>query len=383
MTPILKQKKFKHNKWIAFISAIFCFSYYIGARENINTFLQHQQHYAMEEEERMGSPTSMEKYEGKNQTEKPVKVLPQVLTYGNFSRQSSQPFLGQDVWAEIVDNRQSFFVRPYEPNYPENKTVWKEWFDGLPMPVTLVMNNQDDEPWPEQKNTFDENMLSHRNLKALYVGNPNILHPKVKPLPIGLKWQKKERELYGEEKVKIKEVYKSVASSGTASKSLFQMRSRSETVWLRPMFNTNRRTTNYAKNNPALATVRGEICGLVNQTAPNSTVCCTAGRIRPKVYFSELKRHRFVLSPAGNGLDTHGTWDALLAGCVPVVPHSTLDSMFEGLPVWLVNSWEEVTDAAVKRKASEMFGRADDYNWDKIYTEWWMREITGISLTVS
>ncbi len=37
-------------------------------------------------------------------------------------------------------------------------------------------------------------------------------------------------------------------------------------------------------------------------------------------YLKDLRRSRFVLSPAGNGVDCHRTWEALLMGAVPIVP---------------------------------------------------------------
>ena len=92
-------------------------------------------------------------------------------------------------------------------------------------------------------------------------------------------------------------------------------------------------------------------------------------------YFKELKKHRFVLSPAGLSLDTHFTWDALLAGCIPIVPRTALEPMFDDLPVWSVDSWEEVTDAAVEEKAIEMASKSGTYNWDKLFADWWKDEI--------
>merc|ERR1712125_61450 len=84
-------------------------------------------------------------------------------------------------------------------------------------------------------------------------------------------------------------------------------------------------------------------------------------------YFLELRKHRFVTSPAGAGLDTHATWEALLSGCIPIVPKSPLDRMFEDLPVWLVESWEEVTDEAVKKKIEEFTAPEKEYNWEKLF----------------
>ncbi|EKX43421.1 hypothetical protein GUITHDRAFT_110544 [Guillardia theta CCMP2712] len=49
-------------------------------------------------------------------------------------------------------------------------------------------------------------------------------------------------------------------------------------------------------------------------------------------YLRDLARHRFVLCPAGNGLDTHRTWESLLMGSVPIVASSPMDSLFRFLP---------------------------------------------------
>ena len=54
-------------------------------------------------------------------------------------------------------------------------------------------------------------------------------------------------------------------------------------------------------------------------------------------------KYRFIISPHGNGLDCHRTWEALALGCYPIIKSSPLDCMFEGLPVIIVNNWNEVT----------------------------------------
>ena len=53
--------------------------------------------------------------------------------------------------------------------------------------------------------------------------------------------------------------------------------------------------------------------------------------------------HKYVLSPHGNGLDCHRTWEALALGCIPIMRSSPLDPMFEGLPVLIVKEWRDVT----------------------------------------
>lgn len=51
----------------------------------------------------------------------------------------------------------------------------------------------------------------------------------------------------------------------------------------------------------------------------------------------------FVLSPFGNGMDCHRTWEALLCGCIPVVRSSVFNELFEGLPVLIVEKWTDIS----------------------------------------
>jgi hypothetical protein len=84
-------------------------------------------------------------------------------------------------------------------------------------------------------------------------------------------------------------------------------------------------------------------------------------------------QHRFVLSPLGNGLDCHRTWEALCLGCIPIVRSSPLDKLWEGLPVWIVNGWSEVTEESMAQKAAEL----DNSNNipDKLLLKTWVEKI--------
>jgi len=118
-----------------------------------------------------------------------------------------------------------------------------------------------------------------------------------------------------------------------------------------------------------------DICKTLKLYAPKSTFCSIADN--QAEIFSNLEQHTFVASPPGRGLDSHATWEALLAGCIPIVPHSTLDPMFQYLPVWLIDSWEEVTDIEVQRK--QKYFHQNLWNWDKIFIDGWINEIRNIS----
>lgn len=60
-------------------------------------------------------------------------------------------------------------------------------------------------------------------------------------------------------------------------------------------------------------------------------------------------RYAFSISPHGNGLDCHRTWEDLALGCIVIVKSSSLDPLYEGLPVVIVRDWSEITDENLSR----------------------------------
>ncbi|MFO0679358.1 MAG: hypothetical protein U0169_22715 [Polyangiaceae bacterium] len=70
-------------------------------------------------------------------------------------------------------------------------------------------------------------------------------------------------------------------------------------------------------------------------------------------------RHAFVVSPHGRGLDCYRTWEALLAGCIVIVKRSALAPLYEGLPVVIVDAWNDIDASAVASWIAR-FGRGFD-----------------------
>lgn len=90
----------------------------------------------------------------------------------------------------------------------------------------------------------------------------------------------------------------------------------------------------------------------------------------PQKYLLEMSRYKFVLSPQGNGLDCHRTWEALLMGAIPVMKTSTLDSLYEGLPVIIVQDWDDITEEFLERKYQEI--QTTTYNREKLFMNYWV-----------
>jgi len=61
-------------------------------------------------------------------------------------------------------------------------------------------------------------------------------------------------------------------------------------------------------------------------------------------YMKELSTYKFAISPNGNGIDCHRTWECLYLGVIPIVENSVPMSFFNELPILFVNNYEEITE---------------------------------------
>lgn len=94
------------------------------------------------------------------------------------------------------------------------------------------------------------------------------------------------------------------------------------------------------------------------------------------------RRHRdyaFEMSPHGNGLDCHRTWEAILLKCIPIVKTSPLDSLYEGLPVVIVEDWAEITEqnlAVWKARYADAF---DGPIPEQLYCRYWIERFRSFA----
>ena len=55
----------------------------------------------------------------------------------------------------------------------------------------------------------------------------------------------------------------------------------------------------------------------------------------------------FDISPPGNGVDCHRTWESLALGCIVIIKDSFLNPLFEDLPVVIVKSWSDISEQSL------------------------------------
>lgn len=81
-------------------------------------------------------------------------------------------------------------------------------------------------------------------------------------------------------------------------------------------------------------------------------------------YFATLALHKFVLSPEGNGIDCHRHYEALLAGCIPVVEmNEGIQAKYGNCPILYTSAfYSEITPQYLESKYTEMLDQEFDFS---------------------
>ncbi len=123
-------------------------------------------------------------------------------------------------------------------------------------------------------------------------------------------------------------------------------------------------------------------------------------------YLKEMAGYKFALAPRGWGPDSNRTWEALLVGTIPIVrrcqfdafflpsssfapidklgsedqysmipsySRSQLDTLYEELPIVVVDDWSEITEDFLHKKYEEITSR--EYDLRRLYMEYWKNKV--------
>lgn len=228
---------------------------------------------------------------------------------------------------------------------------FKDYHSKITNPYILLTHRcageHDDDPIPDKyiKWVDDPKMIAWFSQNIDRIG-----HPKLKHLPIGLANQ---IHLHGDITVVSKCIKKYNIPSLERKKLLY----------------LNFMLSHPERSHVANLFKKAKFCTIKSDHVAH---IYNAGE-KPQDYLKDLAEHCYVLSPRGHGLDCHRTWEALLMGCIPIVRSSTLDPLYENLPVLIINQWEEVTEEFLYQKYSEIINKT--YNLEKLYAPYWLNQI--------
>lgn len=85
--------------------------------------------------------------------------------------------------------------------------------------------------------------------------------------------------------------------------------------------------------------------------------------IRRETYWKELLNHKFIISPEGNGIDCHRHYEALFAGCIPIVEDNPLiREKYKGCPILYTKNYSEIKVSYLNKKYEEMLNEVYDFS---------------------
>lgn len=121
----------------------------------------------------------------------------------------------------------------------------------------------------------------------------------------------------------------------------------------------------YMNFNPQTHPVRGELLKMFE----NNPLFYRSEKKELEDYIEDLKSFQFVLCPRGVSLDCHRIWEALYMGAIPIVLTSQLDPLLEGLPVIILDRWEDLTYDNLIRAYEHIQNKPQNKN--KLFASHW------------
>jgi hypothetical protein len=107
--------------------------------------------------------------------------------------------------------------------------------------------------------------------------------------------------------------------------------------------------------------------------------CNRGTRVPFRDYLKEMAKCKFTLSPAGLAPDCYRNWEALYVGSIPIVKTSALDPLFEGLPVLIIQDWDQITEEFLEAEYARI--TAKQYDCTPLNLEFWLDKIDQVKHT--
>jgi hypothetical protein len=93
--------------------------------------------------------------------------------------------------------------------------------------------------------------------------------------------------------------------------------------------------------------------------------------------------YAFSVSPHGNGLDCHRTWEDLALGCIVIVKTSPLDPIYDGLPVVIVQDWSEVTEENLEKWLLQHGDALSNPSYrERLTNRYWLNKMQAVKQSI-
>lgn len=255
---------------------------------------------------------------------------------------------------------------------------YEKVFPSVPVPFVLVISDGD-ASFPSdclEKEVFDE-MLSQEKLIHIFAQNCDYSGPseKISPIPIGIDFH-------------------TVAYKGTTGGWGMVGSPRQQEDLLLQLFHsalpTSQRKCRAFVDFHHSDTMHGDFKrylqfgedrGSIFKTLLDSKVIDHGPWMpRGKLWKTKVD-YAFSISPHGNGLDCHRTWEDLALGCIVIVKSSPLDPLYEGLPVIIIQDWGEINEENFQKWMVEYADASTNPAYrEKLTCQYWMSKIAHAAI---
>jgi len=80
-------------------------------------------------------------------------------------------------------------------------------------------------------------------------------------------------------------------------------------------------------------------------------------------YFKSLPNYKFIISPEGNGIDCHRHYEALIAGCIPIMEDNELiRNKYKDMPILYTKDYSEITEDYLLSMYNTMMKTSYDFS---------------------
>jgi hypothetical protein len=199
----------------------------------------------------------------------------------------------------------------------------------ITVPYILITHNSD---VPNPGVHYAKRASADPLLSMWFTQNQDVVHAKVQPIPIGIgnmQWDQGKLPVW-------------LAATLTKPKLWSERSIFLFIAWSDSTYKSHR------------STVRKMLSKLSHDTK------AVEGRISHDEYLSHMADSKFVVSPRGNGLDCHRTWEAILMGAIPIVETSSMSAsgLYLDAPVLVVDNFLDITESYLRSwKPSPSYSR--------------------------
>ena len=231
----------------------------------------------------------------------------------------------------------------------------------LPFKIVLVTGDCDETCWTDLFSSYKEFITFIENDKIIHWFSQNCIanHPKLTCIPIGLDYHTMTKH-YPKWGPKL-----NPAEQENVLLSIINNRE------FKPFW--EREVKCYSNFHFFMTAKYGYDRIDAFKTIPKNLVYYEPEHLLREQSWIKQSQYSFVISPHGNGLDCHRTWEALTLGCIPIVKKSNLDALYTDLPVLIVDNWSDINEQLLQNTLNEFKNK--QFNYERLLLSYWVKLI--------